>query len=139
MNRERLQAKLVQHEGLRLRVYTDTAGHPTIGVGRNLDAGIRESEAYVMLGNDIDSAASGLQQMIKGFHLLDDVRQEALIDMVFNEGLLKFTMSNPKMIAAIEALDFATAAKEVLNGPWKDQVKGRAYEIAAAIEKGTWE
>ena len=139
MNRQRLQAKLVQHEGLRLRVYQDTAGHPTIGVGRNLDVGIRESEAYVLLDNDIDSAVSGLRGVISNFDKLDDVRQEALINMVFNEGLVKFTRSNPRMIAAIEAGDFPLAAKEILDGPWKDQVKGRAYEIAAAISKGDWE
>jgi GH24 family phage-related lysozyme (muramidase) len=42
-----------QQEGCRLKPYTDTTGHITIGYGRNLtDCGISQDEADLMLAND---------------------------------------------------------------------------------------
>ena len=45
MNRDRLRAQLVLHEGSRLKPYRDTVGKLTIGIGRNLDdVGLSEDE-----------------------------------------------------------------------------------------------
>ena len=50
----RIKAQLVRHEGLRLKPYRCTAGKLTIGIGRNLDdCGISQTEAYLLLENDI--------------------------------------------------------------------------------------
>src|SRR5438876_552158 len=48
-----LEQMLRRDEGERLRIYTDTLGHPTIGVGRALDTqGITSAEAdYLLLGD----------------------------------------------------------------------------------------
>jgi len=139
VNRERLHSILLRHEGLRLRPYTDTAGKLTIGIGRNLtDFGIREKEAYYLCDNDIDAAVAGLSQTVKAFSSMDDVRQEVLINMAFNMGLTKLMSANPKMIAAVEAKNFLDAAKEMLDGPWKDQVHGRAIELSTAMARGDY-
>ena len=51
---DRIKEQLVARVGLRLKPYRCTAGKLTIGIGRNLDdCGISQSEAYVMLINDI--------------------------------------------------------------------------------------
>ncbi len=95
---------LQRHEGLRLRPYRDSTGKLTIGVGRNLDSvGLSEAEAYHLLDNDIDAAVNALTAVLPVFAALDDVRQEVLIDMCFNEGILRFTSANPKMIRAFLA------------------------------------
>src|SRR6187551_1498786 len=39
INMKALKAQLERHEGNRSKVYNDTAGHPTIGIGFNLDRG----------------------------------------------------------------------------------------------------
>ena len=53
---EHIRELLVRHEGLRLKPYRCTAGKLTLGVGRNLnDCGISQTEAYVLLGNDIQN------------------------------------------------------------------------------------
>jgi lysozyme len=58
---ERIKEQLVRHEGLRLKPYRCTAGKLTIGIGRNLDdKGISQTEAYVLLDNDIQNCEKQL-------------------------------------------------------------------------------
>ena len=60
-----------------------------------------------------------------------------LVDMCFNlglSGLKKFT----KMLTALEAGDFDTAADELLNSRWDGQVGRRARENAAMMKSGEW-
>ncbi len=140
MNRDRLRALLVKHEALRLRPYRDTVGKLTIGCGRNLDdVGLRENEAYFLLDNDIDSSVNALERTLPWFKDLDDVRQEVLIDMCFNMGIVKLVSKNPEMLKACEAKDYPRAAAEMLNGPWKDEVHSRADELAQAMSRGVFD
>jgi lysozyme len=133
MNRTQLRALLVKHEGERLKPYRDTVGKVTIGVGRNLDDdGISADEATVLLDDDINRLWHELPGAIACFPSLDDVRQHVLMDMAFNmgvAGLLKFT----KMLAAIEARDFSTAADEMLSSAWAREVGARATELATMM------
>jgi lysozyme len=136
MNRARLKLQLVRHEGIRLKPYHDSVGKLTIGVGRNLDdVGITNLEAKVLLENDIERVESELLAKLPVYAALDDVRQRVLMDMAFNmgvEGVLGF----PKMLAAINAKDFATAHAEMLNSKWARQVGFRAIELATMMETG---
>ena len=62
---DRIKEQLVRHEGLRLKPYRCTVGKLTIGIGRNLDdCWISQSEAYVMLINDIMNCEMQLQAKI---------------------------------------------------------------------------
>jgi lysozyme len=132
MNRTTVTAMIARHEGRRLKPYTDTAGKLTIGYGRNLtDDGIVIDEAKFMLDNDVTTAIKECYA-VQCFGSLDDDRQHVLIDMMFNLGpvkLLKFT----KMLAAIEARDFKTAATEMMNSAWAIEVGQRAIELAALM------
>jgi lysozyme len=136
MNRTVLKALLVKHEGLRLKPYTDTVGKVTIGVGRNLtDDGISEAEARMLLDDDITAAWSRLPSVVRCFGSLDDTRQHVLLDMAFNlgvDGLRHFV----KMLAAIEARDFAKAADEMLASTWAKEVGDRATELAQMMRVG---
>jgi len=59
---DRIKEQLVRHEGLRLKPDRWTVGKLTIGIGRNLDdCWISQSEAYVMLINDIMNCEKQLQ------------------------------------------------------------------------------
>ncbi len=133
---ERLRAQLRQHEGLRLTVYTDTVGVPTIGYGRNLrDRGITNAEADLLLNNDIADTIVALSEAFPWFDALDSVRQRALIDMAFNVGIGGLHKS-PKMLAAIVGHDYHTAAVEMLDGPWAEQVGKRATTLADMVRTG---
>ena len=53
MDMDKLMDELIRDEGLRLKVYLDSEGIETIGVGRNLQKGITRDEAMFLLNNDI--------------------------------------------------------------------------------------
>ena len=131
-----LTSQLIAHEGLKLRAYTDTTGHLTIGVGRNLsDVGITRDEALDMLETDIERAMGALFLRWPWAESLDPVRQRVLIDMVFNlgaDGFGKFT----RMLAAARAGDYETAAAEMLASRWAEQVGQRALTLATMMRTG---
>lgn len=134
--RQALVAQLVQHEGLRLKPYTDTVGKLTIGVGRNLsDRGITEAEAMAMLDADIDLSVRELTESFGWFAGLDPVRQRVLIDMHVNLGLWRLRRFS-LMLAAVARGDYQTAAQEMLNSKWRQQVKGRAVRLAQMMRDG---
>jgi lysozyme len=125
-----LEEQLERHEGLRLKPYRDTVGKLTIGIGRNLDdVGISEEEARAMLKNDIDRAKVIPAKYVENFASLPKIKQAALINMCFNLGERGFSNFR-RMIAAISAGEFETAAAEMLNSRWATQVGNRANELA---------
>lgn len=131
-----LREQLERHEGLRLMPYTDTTGHLTIGVGRNLSAnGITFAEAMAMLDHDIAIAANDCISAFPWFNKINDVRQRVLIDMCFNLGrrkLLQFTNT----LKAIEDGRYDLAAQGMLKSKWARQVKGRAVRLAEMMRQG---
>lgn len=135
MDRDRLRAQLIRHEGLRLRPYEDSVGKITIGCGRNIeDAGISRQEADVLLDNDIDACINDLITF-PWFVALDPVRQCALVDMRFNlggQGFRKFV----RMIHALEHGEYTRAAEHMLASKWAVQVKGRARRLAHMVKTG---
>jgi GH24 family phage-related lysozyme (muramidase) len=53
----RLKAQLILHESLKLKVYKDSKGIDSIGIGRNLvDVGISLAEADLLYDNDVARA-----------------------------------------------------------------------------------
>lgn len=138
MNREQLQKSLILHEGLKLKPYTCTAGKLSIGVGRNLDDnGISHAEAMMMLDADIETCIAELGRSLPSWKLHDEVRQNVLIEMVFNLGMPRL-LTFRKMLAALAVYDYDTAAKEALDSRWAVQVGQRARTLAQMIRTGEW-
>jgi len=132
---ERIKEQLVRHEGLRLKPYRCTAGRLTIGIGRNLDdCGISQSEAYVMLINDIMNCEKQLQSKIPDiYNGLDEVRKSVLLNMCFNlgiNGLLGFKNT----LAFVKVGDWERAANNMLVSKWAKQV---VNEILMCTSFGT--
>lgn len=136
MNFYALRQQLIRHEGVVLRPYTDSTGHLSIGVGRNLsDRGISEAEALAMLETDMQAHVSELRFELPWFDRLDDVRQNVLADLGFNigiPGLLKFTQT----LAAVERGDYAKASELMLDSKWATQVPIRAQNLAQMMKTG---
>lgn len=131
-----LRQQLILHEGLRLKPYTDTTGHLTIGVGRNLsEVGISRDEALDLLDADIARALGALLLRWPWAERLDVVRQRVLIDMCFNlgaGGLERFV----RMLEAARTGDYERAAAEMLASRWAEQVGQRAVTLARMMRTG---
>ena len=132
--------KLKDFEGLRLKTYTDTTGHLSIGWGRNLDSrGISHDEAEMMLANDLDIATAEARASFDWFDGLDPVRQDFIVMLIFNIGVPRLK-GFKKMLAAIEAQDWGSAGAELVDSTWAKQVgENRAIAMRRVIEFGEWD
>lgn len=133
----RLREMLIRHEGLRNKAYVDSVGKITVGVGRCIDSlGISNDEAMLLLSNDI--ARITLEAgTLNFFNSLDVIRQDAIMDMLFNLGLTHF-LEFKKMISALCAGNYSEAASEMLSSSWASQVGPRAIELAQMIRTGLY-
>jgi lysozyme len=129
-----LRELLIKHEGIKGKVYADTEGILTVGVGRNLeDVGVSYDEAMLMLDNDIKRVLYACWHEFPWFADLTEDRQNVVANMVFNLGLEGFKKFK-KMIAAIEKDDYIEAACQMIDSKWAAQVKGRAVELAVMMK-----
>ena len=128
--------QLILHEGLQLKPYSDTTGHLTIGVGRNLsDVGISEDEARFLLAHDLQWCERRLRQYWPWTDQLDSIRRRVLLDMLFNLGLAKFTQFQ-KFLTLCEVQSFGRAAEEMLESLWAHQVGRRAERLSGMMRTG---
>jgi lysozyme len=131
--------QLLRDEGCRLRVYTDSVGKLTIGVGRNIsDVGISQAEAELLLNNDIGKATAALLETLPWTAELDEVRRGALINMAFNMGIHGL-MGFRNTLAMIHAGDYEKASEEMLQSKWAEQIGARAHRLALQIQIGEWQ
>ena len=136
-DREKLIDLIIYHEGLELKPYRCTAGHLTIGIGRNLDdRGITEDEARFLCQNDIDIVEQELVGKFPFVVGLSEVRIRVLLDMAFNLGIPRLSAFS-NMWGALEEGDFKQAAVEMLDSRWARQVGRRAAKLSQMMETGT--
>lgn len=132
---EEITASLIIEEGFRAHVYQDTAIPPrwTIGYGRNVDSeggglGISEDEAGLMLRNDIERSVKECEN----WHWFDrqpDRVKRVLIELCFQLGYPSLSNFN-RMLTALSADNYSTAADELLDSKFATQVPHRAKRLA---------
>jgi len=136
MSYEKLIETLRRHEGVEHKVYEDTMGIKTIGVGRNLESvGLSDEEIDYLLVNDIDRTKKLIDQYLPWWTNLNEVRQEALINFVFNVGI-GTAQKFKNAMKHLEEGNYEESAKEFLDSNWAKQVKGRAIEVTDMIRTG---
>ena len=137
---------LKRHEGEvvtngRHLIYKCSAGHWTIGIGRNVDLngglGLSDDEVDYLLENDIMRVIKELSSEYPWFNDLDDVRKDAMIDISFNLGATRLR-GFKNALSAMESADYTLAAKQFLDSKWSRDVKGRSHELASMIETGKY-
>ena len=154
INYQELYELIKDHEGYRTRVYKDTVGKPTIGIGFNLtrpDArklitSIGANYNNILLGKEeltdkqirdlydicIRIAIKDAQTFMPSLINQPKNIKLAIVDMAFNLGynnLNKFKNTKDLLVAG----KYNDAANEVLNSKWANQVKRRATNIAKLI------
>lgn len=127
--------QLKRDEGLRLVMYLDSVGVPTVGYGHNLKTPITETAAHVILEDDVQKVFDRLDVHLPWVALLDPVRQRVVENMAFNlgiAGLLKFR----KMLEALKVGDYRRAQLEMRESEWSDQVGDRAERLMKMMLEG---
>jgi lysozyme len=144
-----LELELGNDEGCRSVIYVDTMGHPTVGVGHNLDAGPLPGETYPLsearideiFRSDVAATIAKLDAYLPWWRTLDAVRQRVLINMAFNlgmgrpgsgTGLLAFG----GFLGLVRMGDYAGAARDMLNTLWARQVPARAARLSQMMASG---
>lgn len=151
MNYQNVKAQLVKQlsvdEGDRLVVYDDATGlpikagthvigNPTIGTGRNLSGkGISDFERQFLLSNDISDVAKDLDTHFDWWESLSDASAYVLMQMCFNMGITKLSTFE-KFLAAVKTGDKETAAAEMVDSAWYNQVGDRAKRLVTIMKSG---
>ena len=142
MSRSRLVKMLTRHEGRKACAYQDSKKVWTIGVGRNIDkdhgGGLSSDEIDMLLENDIVKRHKQLLSTFPWYGQLDEVRQEALIDMHFMGH--KSFCGFEKMIAALARGDYKEAREQALDSKWarEDVSEDRSTEIGMMLWRGEY-
>ena len=114
---------LIADEGIRSKVYNDSRGIATIGIGRNVQTkGLSEEEIEFLFQNDIEEAMAELDKTDPVWRELPPVLQECMVNLMFNMGAttwLKFVNTR----AALARFDFESVAKGLRNSKWYAQVQ----------------
>ncbi|MCA8331898.1 lysozyme family protein [Burkholderia cepacia] len=131
----KLKAELTLDEGRWTRIYTDTVGKVSGGIGRNLtDKGFRDNEIDLMYLNDVAETEMWLDRNLPWWRQLDPVRQRVVMNMAFNMQGKLLTFVNT--LAAMKRGDYAAAADGMLASKWATQVGARAMRLANMMRSG---
>jgi GH24 family phage-related lysozyme (muramidase) len=147
---DKLYKQLEKHEGKRAKVYKDSHGIKTIGIGFNLerqgakkaiedlglnyakilagDQTLSEEQIQKLFKMDVEQAVKSAKDIVPNYDDLSDVRKRVVVDMIFNLGPAGFKAFK-KMIAALKEKDFNKAASEMKDSQWYTQVGDRAKTL----------
>lgn len=134
-----LYDQLRRDEGDEPNVYKDQFGNLTIGVGHNLSAkGLSERARQVQLEDDVAAAVADIHNALPWTRSMQEVRFRVLVNMVFNMGIGNAATGTgllgfKRMLAAIQAQDWNTAAAELLNSNLAQQTGARAQRLAKQL------
>ena len=139
--REELISMLKQHEGVETHAYKCSESKTTIVVGRNIDKngglGLSDDEVDYLLQNDIDRVVVELDSEYDWFSDLDEVRQDAMIDISFNLGQTRLRAFKNALSAMAEG-DWDEAADQFMDSRWSGQVGDRAKNLTDMIRTGAY-
>lgn len=135
---------VAEHEGCTLVAIPDTGNTWSIGYGRN-DGTIKKGQTCTQAEADawftFDLAVATQRAMaaitLPYWDKLNEPRKATLIDMSYElggAGIMGFT----KMLQAIRAEDWKTAAMEGYKSLWAEQVPHRAAEDMLILVTGEW-
>ena len=136
LHNQALDRQLVDHEGRKDRLYIDTTGHATIGVGHNLS--VKPVKDHIIAEWFEEDKAEAIHDLITAFPwvvALDPVRQRVLVDMTFNLGIGGLKAFAPTL-ALVQAGDYAGAAARLRKTLWFRQTKRRAKALIDMLETG---
>jgi len=142
MNMDRLLESVKKHEGYRNKVYLDTLGKRTVGVGHLCvedfwedDKEYEEKFLMTILEHDLSTAIKGANELMaeNGCMDMNEKAHEIIIEMIFQLG--KTGVSKFKnMWKALSELNYVGASYEMLDSRWAKQTPNRAKGMADTMK-----
>ena len=133
----KLLESVKKHEGYRNKVYLDTLGKRTVGVGHLCvedfwEDGKEYDEKFLMdtLQKDLQGSIDGAEDLCKGLKISDDAKI-LIIEMIFQlgkKGVSKFR--NMWKALQQDPPQYDVAATEMLDSRWAKQTPNRAKEMS---------
>jgi lysozyme len=140
MNMKRLLASVKKHEGYRNKVYLDSLGKRTVGVGHLCvedfwedNKEYEEKFLLTILEHDLETAIKASERLLKDCPILDSLAREIIIEMVFQLGETGVSKFKNMLKALKEGPDYQTAASEMLDSRWAKQTPNRAKAMSAEM------
>lgn len=134
--RDIAKAQLKVDEGVRTKVYKDSLGIESIGVGRNLrDKGLSMLEIDFLLENDLNDAERDARALVRTFDKLSEARKAVLLNMSVNLGRSRLA-GFKRFLEAVHAEAWEQAAVEMLDSRWAEQTGDRAVRLANKMRQG---
>lgn len=152
--RNLLTELITHHEGVRNKVYKDSKGIPTIGIGFNLNSiqaaktlksmgisysnvlagkrNLTDKEISYLFNISLDQAISDAAKFFPDIDHLPPPAQIILVDMAFNLGYTRLAkFKNFK--AALEERNYRLAANEMVDSRWYYQVGNRSKRLVGIM------
>lgn len=136
--RDKSRKQLERDEGRKKKIYRDSEGIETIGIGINLQIGLSDEEIDMLFNHRWGKIYDELLRKHPWAEDLDEARLGALMNMAFNLGIPRLSQF-VNMLSALKEKRWADAKKHALDSKWAKQVKDRAPRIAKQIETGEWQ
>lgn len=147
MNKDQLKKEIIYFEGVKNKVYLDSVGLPTAGIGhllvgkeKELKVGTPVPQSLIDSWFEQDLAnALGVAKRAVGedvFNNLDDVRQRVMVNLAFNLGNRLLDFKNT--MAAVKRGDYQAAATGLENSLWYKQVGRRGPMTVQAMRTGAY-
>lgn len=128
--------ELERDEGRRNKLYKDTEGVLTIGIGWNIqEKGLPDEIIDHLFEISLEEAENDARSVVETFDELDPARQRVLVNMAFNLGRSRLS-GFKKMIAAVDGRDWEESARQMLDSKWARQVGKRAVRLSMMMEHG---
>ena len=152
-----LYSQIANHEGVDKSQYIDSEGHPSIGVGFNLDSRVNQDfldrnpqikekiknrvplskrDIQMLYNFSLTIAYKDAMSLFPNFQKLPKDVKKVLVDMSFNMGINKLSEFKNMRQAIIDG-DFDKAADEMIDSKWYGQVKRRGRNLVGMMRSAS--
>ena len=143
MNLDRLTQELEIDEGVSYKIYIDSEGHPTFGVGHliteddpewGMPVGtyVDEDRISLLFFEDIENAISDAEQLFPDLYTYPETIQHVLANMSFNLGYTRLSKFIDLRQAVYEQ-DWEWMSEEMEDSHWYNQVGSRSERLVEEV------
>ena len=139
MDLEKLEEELEIDEGCKYEIYLDHLGYHTFGIGHliteddpeygwEVGTSIDTFRVHDTFESDIETVLSDCTKLYEDFEDLPEEAQRVIANMMFNIGYTRLSKFKG-MKRGVDARDWNTAADEMVDSRWYNQVTNRATRL----------